>query len=126
MNNEDNTDSYNEFAKKELEHLMGSKDPLPPGWVDYNEIPLDKLVDSLERKYMLLSSGEAYIICKLIDFYKNINKKDWYIIKKTNCGATGNSEYDESYGVTPNKDIAKKIQKERTVFASIKKVKLLI
>jgi len=46
---------------------------LPYGMVDINEVDFDFLVKQLERKYMFLSTPEAYTVSKLIKFY-NDNK----------------------------------------------------
>jgi len=48
---------------------------LPLGWLDWNTLSLDEMVDYLEKKHMFSSTGESKCIFELIDFYKK-NKKD--------------------------------------------------
>jgi|TARA_B110000211_G_scaffold224029_1_gene274656 hypothetical protein len=50
---------------------------LPPltGGVDMNQIKLDKLVEMLDDKYKFSSTGDAYAIHRLIEFYKK-NKEN--------------------------------------------------
>lgn len=68
-------DNWNEYSKEErLEKLKQSKQFLPNGWVNWNSYSLDQLVDYLNNKYRYLSSGEAYAINRLIEFYEE--KKD--------------------------------------------------
>jgi len=38
--------------------------------VDMNQMSLDVLADTLYDKYKFQSTGDAYTICKLIEFYK--------------------------------------------------------
>ena len=42
-----------------------------PGFVNLNEIPMNILVDNLEREIMFKSDSTSYIIGKLIEYYKN-------------------------------------------------------
>lgn len=42
-----------------------------PGFVSLNEIPMNILVDNLEREIMFKSDSTSYIIGKLIEYYKN-------------------------------------------------------
>jgi hypothetical protein len=44
--------------------------PTPPGVVNMNDVPLDVQVDELYSRYQFLSTGDAYVICRLIDFYR--------------------------------------------------------
>ena len=44
--------------------------PTPPGVVDMNQISLDDLANMLYEKNKFLSSGDAYAICRLVDFYR--------------------------------------------------------
>jgi hypothetical protein len=50
---------------------------IPPltGGIDMNKISLDSLVKMLDDKYKFSSTGDAYAIHRLIEFYKE-NKKD--------------------------------------------------
>jgi len=43
--------------------------------VDWNEFPMNDLADYLESKWMFQSSGEAFAIMKMIDFYREHNEK---------------------------------------------------
>jgi hypothetical protein len=63
------------------EELTGEKNPLDwkaphpdKGWIDWNTLSMDELVEYLENKYMFSSSGDAYAINKLIEFYKENQK----------------------------------------------------
>jgi len=47
---------------------------LPEGWLDWNTLTLDQMVEYLEEKYRFSSSGEALCIFRLIEFYEK-NKK---------------------------------------------------
>ena len=42
---------------------------LPDGWVDWNTLSLDQMVEHLRKKYMFISSGDAKCIYHLIEFY---------------------------------------------------------
>ncbi len=42
---------------------------LPEGWMDWNTLTLDQMVDYLREKHMFSSSGESLCIHKLIEFY---------------------------------------------------------
>lgn len=53
-----------------------NKSKLPDGWMDWNTLTLDQMVEHLRMKYMLSSSGDAKCIFELIKFYdkhKNID-----------------------------------------------------
>jgi hypothetical protein len=40
-------------------------------FVDWNKFSMDELADYLEYKWKFMSSGEAFAICKMIDFYRS-------------------------------------------------------
>jgi len=42
---------------------------LPEGWLDWNTLSLDQMVEYLRKKYMFSSSGDAKCIYHLIEFY---------------------------------------------------------
>ena len=42
---------------------------LPDGWMDWNALPLDQMVEHLRKKYMFSSSADAKCIYHLIEFY---------------------------------------------------------
>lgn len=42
---------------------------LHDGWLDWNTLSLDQMVEYLRKKYMFSSSGDAKCIYHLIDFY---------------------------------------------------------
>jgi hypothetical protein len=42
---------------------------LPEGWLDWNTLSLDQMVEHLRQKYMFSSSGDAKCIYHLIEFY---------------------------------------------------------
>jgi len=42
---------------------------LPEGWLDWNTLSLDQMVEHLRKKYMFSSSGDAKCIYHLIEFY---------------------------------------------------------
>ena len=44
---------------------------LPNGWMDWNKLTLDEMVEYLRNKYMFSSSGDAKCIYHLIEFYDN-------------------------------------------------------
>ena len=54
--------------------LTGNKNPLSPdtkdNTINYDTIPIDELVKSLEGKDTFNSTSDVYIIKKLITFYK--------------------------------------------------------
>jgi hypothetical protein len=43
---------------------------LPGGFIDWNKLSLDQMVNYLKKKYMFDSSGDAKCIFELIDFYE--------------------------------------------------------
>ena len=46
-----------------------SDSALPDGWLDWNTLSLDQMVEYLRKKYMFSSSGDAKCIYHLIEFY---------------------------------------------------------
>lgn len=44
-------------------------------FVDWNKFSMDELADYLESKWMFSSSGEAFAINKMIDFYRKNKEK---------------------------------------------------
>lgn len=66
--------------KKKAENLKPAQTPslniagvsgsaLPEGWMDWNTLSLDQMVEYLRKKYMFSSSGDAKCIYHLIEFY---------------------------------------------------------
>lgn len=51
---------------KELENAYP-----PEGWMDWNTLSLDQMVEYLRKKYRFSSSGDAKCIYHLIEFYDN-------------------------------------------------------
>lgn len=43
-------------------------------FVDWNKYSMDELADYLEDKWKFSSSGEAFAILKMVDFYRNHKK----------------------------------------------------
>lgn len=56
-----------EPANSDLGAVSGSA--LPEGWLDWNTLSLDQMVEHLREKYMFSSSGDAKCIYHLIEFY---------------------------------------------------------
>lgn len=56
-------------ANSDLGAVSGSA--LPNGWMDWNKLTLDEMVEYLRNKYMFSSSGDAKCIYHLIEFYDN-------------------------------------------------------
>lgn len=56
-----------ETANSDLGSVSGSA--LPEGWLDWNTLSLDQMVEHLRHKYMFSSSGDAKCIYHLIEFY---------------------------------------------------------
>lgn len=52
---------------------MNKINKMPEGWMDWNLLTLDQMVDYLKNKYMISSSGEAKCIFSLIEFYERVN-----------------------------------------------------
>jgi len=70
-----NEDNWNELTINErLERINGVEQELPNGWSNWNDYPLDQLVEYLRNIYRFSSSGEAHAINRLIQFYEQ--KKD--------------------------------------------------
>lgn len=67
-------DPYTGELNPLYKELTGDKNPLTldvnENTVDYDKIPIDDLVKSLENKDTFNSSSDIYIINKLITFYK--------------------------------------------------------
>jgi len=57
-----------ETSNSDLGAVSGSSS-LPEGWLDWNTISLDKMVEHLRKKFMFNSSGDAKCIYQLIEFY---------------------------------------------------------
>ena len=50
---------------------------LPDGWLDWNTLSLDEMVEYLRKKHMVSSTGESKCIYELIEFYeKNKDEKE--------------------------------------------------
>ena len=62
-------------TQEKLDRINNVELEMPYPFVDYNKIPFETLVEQLYRRYMFLSNGDAYIINRLIDFWKENNKK---------------------------------------------------
>ena len=58
-----------ETANSDLGAVSGSA--LPNGWMDWNKLTLDEMVEYLRNKYRFSSSGDAKCIYHLIEFYDN-------------------------------------------------------
>lgn len=56
-----------ENANSDLGAASGSA--LLEGWLDWNTLSLDQMVEHLRQKYIFSSSGDAKCIYHLIDFY---------------------------------------------------------
>ncbi len=56
-----------ETANSDLGAVSGSASP--NGWLDWNTLSLDQMVEYLRNKYMYSSSGDAKCIYHLIEFY---------------------------------------------------------
>lgn len=56
-----------ETANSDLGDVSGSA--LPDGWLDWNTLSLDQMVEHLRKKYMFSSSGDAKCIYHLIEYY---------------------------------------------------------
>tara|TARA_R100000900_G_scaffold37577_1_gene31150 strand:- start:1926 stop:2204 length:279 start_codon:yes stop_codon:yes gene_type:complete len=67
-------DPYTGELNPLYEELTGNKNPLSPdtkdNTINYDTIPIDELVKSLEGKDTFNSTSDVYIIKKLITFYK--------------------------------------------------------
>lgn len=59
------------FTKHEpaLRQTPVSGSALPDGWMDWNTLSIDQMVEHLRKKYMFSSSGDAKCIYHLIEFY---------------------------------------------------------
>jgi hypothetical protein len=56
-----------ETTNSDLGAVSGSA--LLEGWLDWNTLSLDQMVEYLRNKYMFSSSGDAKCIYHLIEFY---------------------------------------------------------
>ena len=63
-------ENWNELNYREKQDRINGIDIIIPGFVDLNKENFDELVDNLQKDIMFRSDSEAYIIGKLIDFYK--------------------------------------------------------
>jgi len=61
---------YIKELKKKMKNPEKLPKELPKGWIDWNELTLDQMVEHLRNKYMFSSSGDAKCIGSLIDFYE--------------------------------------------------------
>lgn len=68
MNKEQNSNTA-ESQQLNIADVSGSA--LPEGWMDWNTLSLDQMVEYLRKKYMFSSSGDAKCIYHLIEFYDN-------------------------------------------------------
>ena len=68
MNKEQN---LNNADNQQLNIAGVSCSDLPEGWMDWNTLSLDQMVEYLRKKYRFISSGDAKCIYHLIEFYDN-------------------------------------------------------
>jgi hypothetical protein len=54
---------------KPLKQPPVSGSALPDGWMDWNILSLDQMVEHLRQKFMFSNSGDAKCIHHLIEFY---------------------------------------------------------
>ncbi len=62
-------ENLNEVEKPALSKGDVSGSALPEGWMDWNTLSLDQMVEHLRQKFMFSSSGDAKCIYHLIEFY---------------------------------------------------------
>jgi len=62
-------ENLNEAEKPQLNIGAVSGSALPDGWLDWNTLSLDQMVEHLRQKFMFSSSGDAKCIYHLIEFY---------------------------------------------------------
>jgi hypothetical protein len=62
-------ENLNEAEKPALSTGDVSGSDLPDGWLDWNTLSLDQMVEHLRQKFMFSSSGDAKCIYHLIEFY---------------------------------------------------------
>lgn len=67
----DNEQNKNNTDNQQLNIAGVSGSALPEGWIDWNTLSLDQMVEYLRKKYMFSSSGDAKCIYHLIEFYDN-------------------------------------------------------
>lgn len=65
---------WNELTNKEKIERTSGIEIKTPGFVDLNKVDFNLLVNELEKQYMFSSNGDAYVINKLIKFYRDNNK----------------------------------------------------
>ena len=65
---------WNELTNKEKIERTAGIEIKTPGFVDLHKIDFNLLVSGLEKQYMFSSNGDAYVINKLIKFYRENNK----------------------------------------------------
>ena len=63
--------NLNEPQNQQLNIAGVSGSALPEGWIDWNTLSLDQMVEYLRKKYMFSSSGDTKCIYHLIEFYDN-------------------------------------------------------
>jgi hypothetical protein len=61
--------NMSDATKQALNIPVVSGSALPDGWMDWNTLSLDQMVEHLRKKYMFSSSGDAKCIYHLIEFY---------------------------------------------------------
>ena len=61
--------NLNEPQNQQLNIAGVSGSALPEGWIDWNTLSLDQMVEYLRKKYMFSSSADAKCIYHLIEFY---------------------------------------------------------
>ena len=57
-------------SKKKMKNPEKLPKELPKGWINWNELTLDQMVEHLRNKYMFSSSGDAKCVWSLIEFYE--------------------------------------------------------
>jgi hypothetical protein len=67
----ENEQNLNNADNQQLNIAGVSGSALPEGWMDWNTLSLDQMVEYLRKKYMFSSSGDAKCIYHLIEFYDN-------------------------------------------------------
>jgi len=65
------TEKQNPLLKDEItESDLRIGVELPEGWKNWNTMSLDECADYLHKQYCFLSSGDAYCINRLVEFYQ--------------------------------------------------------
>lgn len=70
MKNIPTHDPYTGELNPYYEELTGEKNPLVTEIKEYTNPDIEECVKTLEEKYRFSSTGEAYAINRLIEFYK--------------------------------------------------------